>query len=199
MERNDIYMIQGTNYKEMTMKLLEHIDLADNICGDLDFEEGGNPVSMDRILAFKDPVLCDSFAAEIMGYEPHDVEYIHLAEKLGVGSTDTKKVEIHALNREAETVKPAAPEGRAAKLAAYVKPKNACSACYGSLIYALDRLNEQGLLDHKKKKSLAIGQGYQKKHGMYGIGNCTACFEKHVDGCPPKAVDIVRFLKEEWD
>lgn len=40
MERNDIYMIQGTNYKEMTMKLLEHIDLADNICGDLDFEEG---------------------------------------------------------------------------------------------------------------------------------------------------------------
>ena len=173
--------------------------LADNICGDLDFEEGGNPVSMDRILAFKDPVLCDSFAAEIMGYEPHDVEYIHLAEKLGVGSTDTKKVEIHALNREAETVKPAAPEGRAAKLAAYVKPKDACSACYGSLIYALDRLNEQGLLDHKKKKSLAIGQGYQKKHGMYGIGNCTARFEKHVDGCPPKAVDIVRFLKEEWD
>ena len=151
MERNDIYMIQGTNYKEMTMKLLEHIDLADNICGDLDFEEGGNPVSMDRILAFKDPVLCDSFAAEIMGYEPHDVEYIHLAEKLGVGSTDTKKVEIHALNREAETVKQAAPEGRAAKLAAYVKPKDACSACYGSLIYALDRLNEQGLLIKRKK------------------------------------------------
>ena len=40
--------------------------LADNICGDLDFEEGGNPVSMDRILAFKDPVLCDSFAAETL-------------------------------------------------------------------------------------------------------------------------------------
>ena len=32
MKQNDIYMIQGTDYKEMTMKLLEHIDLAsDNV------------------------------------------------------------------------------------------------------------------------------------------------------------------------
>ena len=30
--------------------------LVDNICGDLDFEEGGNPVSMNRIWAAKDPV-----------------------------------------------------------------------------------------------------------------------------------------------
>lgn len=64
--------------------------LADNICGDLDFEEGGSPVAMNRILAFRDPVLCDSFAAEIMGYEPYDIEYIRLAEELGVGSADTE-------------------------------------------------------------------------------------------------------------
>lgn len=31
MKQNDIYMIQGTDYKEMTMKLLEHIDLASDI------------------------------------------------------------------------------------------------------------------------------------------------------------------------
>ena len=79
--------------------------LADNICGDLDFEEGGSPVAMNRILAFRDPVLCDSFAAEIMGYEPYDIEYIRLAEELGVGSADTERARIHALNREAETVK----------------------------------------------------------------------------------------------
>ena len=34
MERNDIYMIQRTNYKEMTMKLLEHIDLLKNYYGE---------------------------------------------------------------------------------------------------------------------------------------------------------------------
>ena len=173
--------------------------LADNICGDLDFEEGGSPVAMNRILAFRDPVLCDSFAAEIMGYEPYESEYIRLAEELGEGSADTEKARIHALNREAETVKQAAPKGQAAKLAAYVKAKDACSACYGSLIYALNRLDEQGRLNHKKKKSLAIGQGYRKKQGTYGIGNCTSCFRKYAAGCLPKAVDVVRFLEEEWE
>ena len=68
--------------------------LADNICGDLDFEEGGNPVAMDRILAFKDPVLCDSFAAETMGYRPEEIEYIRLASELGVGSMDTASARI---------------------------------------------------------------------------------------------------------
>lgn len=156
-------------------------------------------MAMNRILAFRDPVLCDSFAAEIMGYEPYDIEYIRLAEELGVGSADTEKARIYALNREAETVKQAAPKGQAAKLAAYVKAKDACSACYGSLIYALNRLDEQGRLNHKKKKSLAIGQGYRKKQGTYGIGNCTSCFRKYAAGCPPKAVDVVRFLEEEWE
>ena len=43
--------------------------LVDNICGDLDFEEGGNPVTMNRILGCLDPVLCDSFVCQTMGYE----------------------------------------------------------------------------------------------------------------------------------
>lgn len=51
--------------------------LVDNICGDLDFEEGGNPVVMNRVLGFRDPVLCDSFAAENMGY-PHRILNIYV-------------------------------------------------------------------------------------------------------------------------
>ena len=31
--------------------------VVDNICGDLDFEDGGNPVVMNRIWAGTDPVL----------------------------------------------------------------------------------------------------------------------------------------------
>ena len=56
----------------------------DNICGDLDFEEGGNPVVMNRVLGFLDPVLCDAYVCDCMGYSPDDVEYIRLAEALGV-------------------------------------------------------------------------------------------------------------------
>ena len=73
--------------------------LVDNICGDLDFEEGGNPVVMNRVLGFKDPVLCDAFVCDSMGYSIQDVPYIPLAEKLGVGSTDTAHANMIYLNQ----------------------------------------------------------------------------------------------------
>ena len=172
--------------------------LADNICGDLDFEEGGNPVSMDRILAFKDPVLCDSFAAETLGYRPEEIEYIRLAADLGAGSMDTASARITPLRPEGEKEKKPLPRGRVGKLAKYADQREACSACYGSLIYALDRLDRRGLLRDKTENSIAVGQGFQGKTGKLGIGNCTRCFEKNLRGCPPKAVDVVKFLEENW-
>ncbi len=180
--------------------------LADNICGDLDFEEGGNPVTMNRILAFKDPLLCDSFAAEALGHRPEDIEYIRLARDLKVGSTDVSGARIHSLREEEKEAMTAAelygkmpaPRGRVGQLSGYVCPKDACSACYGSLIYALDRLDERGSLKGKEKGSIAIGQGYRGEEGALGVGNCTKCFRKSLGGCPPKAVDIVKFLQEEW-
>ena len=118
---------------------------------------------MNRILAFKDPVLCDSFAARTMGYVPHEIEYIRLAEKLGVGTTDLSRAQIHEVRQEKKYSseygnQAAAPRGRVGQLAGYVKQNNACSACYGSLIYALDRLSEEGALRGRKKESIAIGQ-----------------------------------------
>lgn len=172
--------------------------LADNICGDLDFEDGGNPVPMDRVLAFKDPVLCDSFAAETLGYRPEDIPYIRMAAELGVGSTDTASAWMHFVRPEGKRENKVSPRGRVGQLAGYVRQKDACSACYGSLIYALDRLDEEGYLRGKEKESISIGQGFKGEGGKLGIGNCTGCFEKSLGGCPPKAVDIAAFLKKEW-
>jgi len=64
------------------------------------------------------------------------------------------------------------------------------------LIYALDRLNDRGML-RKCKTKIAIGQGYKGKTGEIGIGQCTCGFAKSCKGCPPKAVDMVKFLEEE--
>ena len=89
---------------------------------------------------------------------------------------------------------------RVQKLAAYTEPKDACSACYGSLIYALDRLNDAGYL-RRGLPSVAIGQGYQNQPdgcAKIGVGRCTKCCNKSLAGCPPKAADIVGFLKENW-
>ena len=176
--------------------------LADNICGDLDFEEGGNPVQMDRILAFRDPVLCDSFVCSCLGFSTNEVKYIGMAERLKVGSSDLSKANIININEAADCgalQKAAAPHTRVNKLAAYTCADNACSACYGQLIYALNRLDETGKLRYAQKNpEIAIGQGYRKQKGKIGIGNCTACFDKTLKGCPPKAVDIVKFLEENW-
>lgn len=171
--------------------------LVDNICGDLDFEEGGNPVVMNRVLGFKDPVLCDAFVCDCMGYSVDDVPYITMAEKLGVGSTDTAHANMIYLNQATEADSKFRMTRRVQHLAAYTAPEDACSACYGSLIYALDRLNDMGYL-RKGLPPVCIGQGYKGQDGAIGVGQCTSCFAKTLGGCPPKAADIVDFLSTQW-
>ncbi|MCD8084388.1 MAG: DUF362 domain-containing protein [Clostridiales bacterium] len=172
--------------------------LVDNICGDLDFEEGGNPVVMNRILGFKDPVLCDSFVCDSMGYSVDDVPYIRMAERLGVGSTDTAHANLIYLNQPSEAQSRFRMTRRVQNLASYAAPKDACSACYGSLIYALDRMNDAGQL-RKGLPPVCIGQGYKGSSGEIGVGQCTSCFNRTLKGCPPKAADIVEFLMENWN
>ncbi len=170
--------------------------LVDNICGDLDFEEGGNPVTMNRVLGFKDPVLCDSYVCDCMGYSVDDVPYIRMAEKLGVGSTDTAHANFIYLNEDRQTNKFKMTR-RVQNLAKYTDAKDACSACYGSLIYALDRLSDSGSL-RKGLPPVCIGQGYKGRTGTIGVGQCTCGFSKFLKGCPPKAIDMVEFLEENW-
>ena len=179
--------------------------LVDNICGDLDFEEGGNPVYMNRIWAAKDPVLCDAFVCDCLGIPVDEVSYIRMAERLGTGCADTSKAHLVFLNESTDTEyveitgrRNSSPlPRRVQKLAGYTAPKDSCSACYGSLIHALNRLNEGGKL-RPGLPPVCIGQGYQGQAGEIGVGTCTSCFSKSLKGCPPKAIDIVTFLEENW-
>lgn len=170
--------------------------IVDGLMGDLNYEEGGNPVKMDRIIAGFDPVLIDSYAAHLLGYDPEEIEYIKIAEKIGVGSCLASKEQICELNENHTTQK--IPHTREVeKLAKYIEEKDACSACYGSLIHALDRLREQGMLDILRER-VSIGQGYKKVRGKgIGVGSCTKGFEKNVPGCPPTAREIIKVLKGE--
>ncbi len=183
----------------LNTKVRNDFILVDNICGDLDFEEGGTPVQMDRVLGFFDPVLCDSFVCETMGYQAKDVEYIRLAEDLGVGSTDLSHAVIRELNSAPDgAVNPAGRSPRkTARLSAHVKADNACSACYGMLIHALARMEENGSLT-KDHPPICIGQGYKGKTGDIGIGigACTKGFAHHLPGCPPRGAKILEFLEK---
>lgn len=168
--------------------------VVDNICGDWDFEDGGNPVEMDRILTAADPVLCDAYVCHLMGYEVSEVPYIGMAEELGVGCADWKKADYRELNALVKEV--LLPKNRkVVQLQDAVEEVESCSACYGYLIPALQQLKEEGLLSCLKEK-ICIGQGYRGKTGQLGIGQCTAGFRNSVKGCPPTEADIYKFLKD---
>ena len=167
--------------------------VVDNICGDWDFEDGGNPVEMDRIMAAADPVLCDAYVCHLMGYEISEVPYIQMAEELGAGCADWKKAEFRELNAPVKEV--ILPKNRkVVQLQDAVEEVESCSACYGYLIPALSQLKEEGLLSQLKEK-ICIGQGYRGKTGKLGIGQCTCRFQWSLKGCPPTEKEIYDFLK----
>ena len=170
--------------------------IVDSLNGDLDFEEGGNPVETNRMFACRDSVLCDSYGASLMGFENEDIPYIGLAEDLGVGSADLSKAVLVQLNEPSDEV-PSKPSGRANYLGRFTEPDSACSACYGNLIHALKRLDEVNRLK-KVKTPICIGQGYKGKtdSSKVGVGICTRGLGKSLPGCPPKAIDMIRFIKE---
>jgi uncharacterized protein (DUF362 family) len=170
--------------------------VVDGICGDLDFEEGGNPVYAGRMFAARDPVLCDAWAAAQMGYALADIPYIGLAEKLGAGSADIGGAKVRELNSgNAELSAAVAPSGKVRQLAAHIAGDKACSACYASLVFALSRMgrNEIGRL----KEKVSVGQGFRGKGGNLGAGQCTAGFRAFCPGCPPPGADILAFLRRQ--
>jgi uncharacterized protein (DUF362 family) len=168
--------------------------IVDGMNGDLNFEEGGNPVQMNRIIAGKDPVLVDAYAAHLMGFGIEEISYIPMAEAIGAGTADLANADIVELNKDSGTRK-LAPSGRVQQLSRHIVEDSACSACYGSAIYGLERLYEKGLLNRLKEK-LYIGQGFkEKRFDGIGIGTCTSGFDRCVKGCPPKARDIVEYLE----
>jgi len=173
----------------------QNLIIVDGMNGDLNFEEGGNPVQMNRIIVGKDPVLTDAYAAHLLGFSIDDIPYISIAESIGVGTSDLINADIIELNKDTGTRK-LTPSGRVKQLSRYIVEDSACSACYGSLIYALERLDEKGHLNRLKEK-IYIGQNFKnKRYDGIGIGSCTSGFDKYVRGCPPKAKDIVEYLEE---
>lgn len=167
--------------------------VVDNICGDLDFEDGGNPVVMNRIWTALDPVLVDAYVCEQLHYSVEDVPYVKMAGELGVGCSDISKADIQTIG---ESVQHHIPERRkVVEVADAVEEVDSCSACYGYLIPALDMLKQEGLLE-KLQEKICIGQGYRGKTGELGVGHCTRNFRCHAEGCPPTENQIYEFLKE---
>jgi len=172
-------------------------NVVDGLCGDLSFEEGGHPVDANRIIAGRNPLLIDSYCAELIGYRPDEIGYIAYGKKLGLGEYYSGATEVVELNSEQKPTFDLRRDRASDRYAKLISEDSACSACYSSLIFALHRLDgkvrfeENARLDGK----IHIGQGYKGiTRDATGIGACTRGFTKSVPGCPPKATEIIKAL-----
>ena len=174
--------------------LKQHLVIVDAIMGDLSFEEGGNPVEMNRIFCGTDPVLIDAYAAKLMGIDISEVPYIGIAQKLGVGSADLANAQIVELNRAKG--EQASRTDRVGELAKYIREKDACSACYANLVSALAALDDKKILG-KLSQKINIGQGFRNVEiNGIGIGKCAQNCRYHLKGCPPEKEDIITFIEK---
>ena len=181
-----------------------HWVIVDGLIGDLTFEEGGTPIHMGRIILGHDPVAVDTYALELLGYELNDVPYVSMAATWRVGTTDLSNVDvIEHIDGARPPIVPQPANIVAERYRVFIDEREACSACYASLIYALRRYEQlHGALP--RSLQISIGQGFSygtqgtslKK--SYGIGRCTATqCSMYVPGCPPTAKQILTKL-EVW-
>ena len=167
--------------------------IVDSICGDLDFEEGGNPVHTNRMYLGTDPVQIDAYGCRLMGLSMSSVPYLPIAEKWGAGSARIDPKDIVRLNEPADAEEYPAPSGIVKSLTRHVKADNACSACYAALVRALFLAGKKG---GAPGREIAIGQGWRgASFRGIGIGNCCSGADTCVRGCPPTAEDILKQLR----
>ena len=167
------------------------VHIVDAICGDPTFELGGKPLEFNRIMLGFDPVLLDSFCAELLGYRPDEIRYIKYAKDYGVGSYKDEKTQIIELNTENKPKAINLTGTLAGRYKKYIEEDGACSPCYAALITALNKLGNRIPSDPIK-----IGQGFRgvSSDGI-GVGNCTSGCKYSVKGCPPSAVDMVDLIR----
>ena len=168
------------------------LTIVDSICGDLNFEEGGNPIQTNRMLLGTDPVQIDAYGCQLMGLNLSDVPYIKIAEHWGAGSTQVKDEDLILLNQPEEGKNYTNPSGLVKRLTKNVQADSECSACYAALVRALYLADEEGISVPKK---IVIGQGFRgKKSDGLGIGNCCQGASRFVKGCPPTAGEILKIF-----
>ena len=179
------------------------LHVIDGICGDPTFEEGGKPVIANRVLTGTDPVLLDSYAATLLGYEPASIDYLHYAAEYGLGKMFDDSATVYELQTENRPkTNPRGQGNLVRRLAKYIDEQSACSACYAALTFALNNSagtsHLAGIPHLTGTPLIKIGQGFRgKKCSGIGVGNCTAGCERYIPGCPPTAADIIKELAKK--
>lgn len=166
--------------------------LVDGLQGDLSFELGHDPVPMERILLGTNPVEIDSVVADTLGYKPRDIRHIGCSADAGLGSCDLEEIRLKTLNHPSKQIKITAPPPVSERFSCEINADGACCTCMGNLIFAMERLNDRGLLS--KRLAFFIGQNSRiqdrQNQITVAVGSCASKENQaylNIDECPPSA------------
>ena len=118
-----------------------------------------------------------------------------MAEALGAGCADWTQARIRELNPPVSQV---VKTGRrkVVEVADAVEEVESCSACYGYLIPALDRLKEEGVSGKTGYEDMyRTGISGKDRNAWNRQLHQGVCFLS-VQGCPPTDEEIYQFLKK---
>lgn len=180
---------------QLNSVLMPHLIIVDGLQGDLHSESGRDPVEMDRIVLGTNPVEVDSVVADTLGYKPRDIRHIAYSADAGLGTCDLEKIRIQSLNRPSEVKRFSPATHYSKRFPCSISAEGACCTCMGNFIFALERLNEKGLLS--ERFSFLIGQNpkisTQEKAFSIAVGQCASkrdAADLCIDECPPTASSI---------
>ncbi len=166
--------------------------VVDGIQGDLSSETGHTPVTMERILLGTNPVEVDSVVADMLGYAPRTIHHIAYSAAAGLGTCDLDQITIRALNRPTKDERFSPPPHYTKRFPCHISAEGACCTCMGNLLFALERLHEQGLLS--KRQHFLVGQkpGISSTDSAMtiAVGQCavkSVAADVCIDPCPPSA------------
>ena len=165
----------------------------------------GMPVKLNLILAGRDLVAVDATAGRIMGFEAEEVPITRAAAERGLGTLDESRIEVvgervAAVRRRflrAEEDLRIDQEG-----VSIVHSEGTCTGCRNGLLSSLFDMREDGSLQRARGFTVVAGpapipEGIPQEF-LVTIGSCCLPEAKrilrHVRGCPPNNVDIVRAL-----
>ena len=173
--------------------------IVDGIQGDLFSETGHNPVRMERILSGTNPVEVDSVAADMLGYPPRAIRHIANSADAGLGICDLNRIRVKALNQPINDQPIPPPVHFWEKFPCRITADGACCTCMGNLLFALQRLNEKGMLSENQHfltgQKVALSQDNTEM--TIAVGQCAvkcAQTDIQIDKCPPSAGTIHRTI-----
>lgn len=170
--------------------------LVDGTYGDLTNEIGYNPVEIGMMLAGADPLAVDCVVVQSLGFEPTDIK--HIADSLDIpGRTiDPNGVTVEYLNSPKSERTLTVDTHQEDRYPCKVTADGVCCTCHSNLLFALQRLQEQGRLHRSqhfvigKKGSVSGDSGTR----VIAVGDCAADrIETNtvVRGCPVVSKNIV--------